>query len=117
MSEIFVVGAIACVDDHLARSGVYGPGFHSGPGGGQRGALGAMDDVEDLFHLVAGLAEHVSARDVRLITFRGAASIHHHDGAFFDDLWSYRAVREGGVFADLDLGAAFESELSVGRFY
>jgi hypothetical protein len=76
-----------------------------------------MDNIKDLFHLVAGLAEHISARDVGLIAFRGAAAIHHHDRAFFDDLRSHRTVREGGVFAHLHVGAPFESQLGVGGFY
>jgi hypothetical protein len=111
MGEVLVIGAVACVGDDFARGGVDGAGFRAGLGGGQRGALGAMHNVEDLLHLVAGFAEHKGARDVGRVAFHRAAAVDHHDRAFANFLRCDRAVRESGKLANLYIGSAFESQL------
>ena len=120
MREEFVIGAVARVGDDFARGGVHRTSFHSGLRGCQRGALGSMYDVEDLFHFVfrfvGGFAEHKRTRDVGRIAFHRAAAVDEHDRAFPNSLRLDRAVGESGKLADLYIGAAVESQFSVRRF-
>ena len=88
---------------------------HAGPRRLQRRGLRLVDDVEDLLHLVGGLAEHERARDVRLIALDGAAVVDHDDRAFANRLRRHRAVGQRGVLADLHAGAAGEAEPPVSR--
>ena len=67
VGEVLVVGTIARVGDHLLCGGVYRLRFHSGSRLLERGALRAMDDVENLTHLVGGLAQDKRSADVRLV--------------------------------------------------
>src|SRR3981189_1533017 len=82
MREIFVVRAVARVGDDLTRGGVDGAGFYSRLRGCQRGALGSMYDVENLFHFVAGFAEYKGARDIGRVAFHRAATVDQHYRAF-----------------------------------
>ena len=59
-------------------------------GGGERGGLGLVDDVEDLASLVefsaGGVAEDKSAGDIGLVAFDGTAVVDEDDLSFADDL-------------------------------
>src|SRR5258708_9838152 len=116
MREELGIGTVARVGDDLARGGVDGTGFPSGPRSGQRGALGSMYDVEHQLHFVASLAEYKRARDVGRIAFHGAAAVDQYDRAFSNALRLDRAMGESGKLADLYIGAAVESQFAVRRF-
>ena len=114
VGEVVVVGAVAGIGDDLAGGGVDRVAGHAGTRGGKRRRLRAMDDVEDILHLVGGLAEDKGARDVGFIALDRAAVVDQDDRAFADDLRLERAMRQRGVFADLAAGVAGESDAVVG---
>ncbi len=86
MGEVFVVWPIAPVGDNLARGVVHRTALRSRLCGRQRGTLRAVHDVENLFHFVAGFAEHEGARDVGSVALHGAAAIDEHDRALANKL-------------------------------
>ena len=85
------------------------PGF----GGGERGGLGAVDDVEDLALFVGRLAVDERARHIRLVAVDEAAVVDEHHLAFANDLRAGAAVRECGPLADLAGGFALDAGLLV----
>ncbi len=99
--EGFIVGAEAGRGDDLAGGVVDGVAGNAGLSGGERGGLGAVDDVEDLFLPVGWLAVDEAAGDIGLVAFDGAAVVDEDDLAFADDLWAGAAVRERGPLAHL----------------
>ena len=111
--EVFEAGAVAGVDDDVARGGVDRFERRARLRGFERGALRALHDVEDLVHLVGRLAEDERARDVGLVAFDGAAVVDHDDRAFANDLRRDRAVRQRGPLAGLHARFAGKSDAVV----
>ncbi len=81
------------VADHLARGSIHLLGGQAGTSHVQRGFLGGVNHVEDLFHLVAGFAEYERARDVGAVALDVAAVVDHDRRAFLDHLRRGRSVR------------------------
>src|SRR4051812_14643113 len=113
MREVLEAGAVPVVHDDLAPRGVDRLERHARFRGLERRRLRLMDDVEDLLHLVGGLAEHEGPRDVGLVSFDGASVVDHDDRAFADRLRRDRSVGKRRVLADLNAREAGEAKLAV----
>ena len=75
-----------------------------------------MDDLKDLFHLVAGFTQNEGSGDVRGISLNLATAIDENDRALTDNLRRNRPVREGRELTHLHIGPSFEAELTMGSF-
>src|SRR6185437_8161667 len=109
VAEILVIGAEAAVAHHLARCGIHGLHGRAHLGGSQRRLLRLVHDVEDALHLIGGLAQHKRAGDVALVALGVAAIIEHDHRSLDDVLGRNRAMRQGGVFANVDAGSALQA--------
>ena len=108
-----IAGAVAAIDDDLARGRIHiavsTPGRAASNGRGLR----AVDEVEDRLHLVGGFAQHKGAGDVGSVALHCAAVVEHQDAALAQGLRLARAVRQGGELVDVEAGLALESNALV----
>ncbi len=115
MSEVLEAGAVAAIDDDLARGGVdVGCRARLDARRSESCRLRAMDQIEDRLHLVSWLAQNEGAGDVGGVALDFAAVVEHEDGAFAQRLRLARAVRQRGELVDVEAGFAFESHAVVG---
>src|SRR5579863_66491 len=81
MREASEAGAVAAVDNDLARRGVDVGGEDAGTCSVKSGRLRALDEIEDCVHLRGGLAEDECAGDVGVVALDEAAVVEHEDRA------------------------------------
>src|SRR6202521_3007098 len=114
MCEKFVVRTEAGIGNDFAGCSIHIPALDARTRRREPRGLRPVHDVKYFSHLVASLAEHEGARDIRLITLNRATVIDHDDGALANYLRGGRAVGEGGVFPDFHARFTGESQLPVG---
>src|SRR6185312_16205495 len=114
MAKILVVRAVTIVDDDLACSRVYR--FHGCPGmrGLQSRRLRLEHDVEDLFHLVSGLAQDEGAGDVAVVAIHYGVAVDQQRRPFNETLGRDRTMRQRRVFANVDARATGHAQTFIG---
>ena len=111
--EVLESGAVARVDDDLARGGIELLERHARLAAFSAAVCACFTMSKTFFILSVGLAEHERPGDVRLVAFDRAAVVEHDDRALADGLRLDRSVGQRGVLADLDAGLAWEADLVV----
>ncbi len=113
MREVLEPGTVSGCRNRVACGRVDRLERHARPGRFQRGSLRLFDDVEDMFRLVARLAEDEGARDVGLVTIDRAAAVDHHDRSLANDLRFGRAMRQRRELPRLHAGVAAKADTAV----
>src|SRR5262249_1005594 len=111
MSEEFVVGAEAAVDDDGAGSSIDSAGEAASACGVERSVLRLADEIEYAQSFVAGLAEDAGAGDVGCIAFDAAAAVDQHHVTFAQCARLDGTVGERSRFADEHQRAAAQIHL------
>ena len=104
--EVLVVGTVSAVHDDLPGSSVYRFAGDARTRRGQCRVLSPSFELEHALHFVSRTPEHERSAQIRLVSRDVAAAIDQENRPFANRLRSDRAVRQGGILADLHAGAS-----------